>query len=119
MLGYKQFDIDRWPAAPLYRITFSERIAKMMGDKNRVAVKMALKRRLKPNAQKRDVELFDADAEAFEIDFNENRPEILTASEDSVRMNIDRSDITLSLNTMYTQGAGSSCEYWLDSGKVL
>ena len=90
-----------------------------MGDKNRVAVKMALKRRLKPNAQKRDAELFDADAEAFEIDFNENRPEILTASEDSVRMNIDRSDITLSLNTMYTQGAGSSGEYWLDSGKVL
>ena len=119
VLGYKQFDIDRWPAAPLYRLTFSNRIAEKMGDKNRVAVKMALKRRLKPNAQKRDAELFDADAEAFEIDFNENRPEILTASEDSVRMNIDRSDITLSLNTMYTQGAGSSCEYWLDSGKVL
>ena len=119
ILGYKQFDIDRWPAAPLYRLTFSDKIATLMSDESKVSVKMALKRRIKPDEARRNAEQFDADAEAFEVDFMENPPELTTRSDEEVRIKITQEDITLTLNTMNIQGAGSSGEYWLDSGKVL
>ena len=119
ILGYKQFDIDRWPAAPLYRLTFSDKIATMMSDESKVTVKMALRRRLKPDEARRNAEQFDADSEAFEVDFMENPPELTTRSDEEVRIKITQEDITLTLNTTNIQGAGSSGEYWLDSGKVL
>lgn len=103
----------------LYRLTFSDKIATMMSDENKVTVKMALRRRLKPDEARRNAEQFDADSEAFEVDFMENPPELTTKSDDDVHIKITEEDISLTLNTTNIQGAGSSGEYWLDSGKVL
>lgn len=102
-LGFRQLALQRWAAAPLYNLQYTDRGRKAYADSHQsLVLRVTLKAR--PQAKKLAAAGLISD-----------RLEIASATsqdgEDMKRL------ITLELNTMLGAGLGDS-KYWLDSGSV-
>ncbi|WP_439242931.1 virulence factor SrfB [Lonepinella sp. BR2474] len=102
-LGFRQLNVERWPAAPLYTLTIENPDLRRRIAQDGMYLKVALKaKEVGQSSNKTRTEQFEVKS--------------LSASDDR---SVNRfKDIKLTLNTMTDAGLGSKEEYWLDSGVV-
>lgn len=100
-LGFRQLNVERWVASPLYMLSIESREWKAMLNNEGVVLQVTLGIKNSRNSQER--------AENFYI-------KNVTAS--NGRSCVRERDITLHLNTMTDAGLGDQKLYWLDTGCV-
>jgi hypothetical protein len=99
-LGFRQFDVERWAASPLYILSFNnDKVRKKLFETGDVChVKLKNERSIGRNKES---------YEKFAID---------RVNSDAISIN-KKEDIKLQLNTLTNVGIGDN-NYWLDSGSV-
>ena len=100
-LGFRQLNVERWVASPLYMLSIESREWKAMLNNEGVVLQVTLGIKNSRNSKER--------AENFYI-------KNVTAS--NGRSCVRERDITLHLNTMTDAGLGDQKLYWLDTGCV-
>jgi hypothetical protein len=98
-LGFRQFNVERWGASPLYTLSFNDEVARKKLYEAGEACRIRLK---KQRNKGRDQE----SNEKFSIDSIES---------DSISMRPNA--VKLQLNTLTNVGISDN-SYWLDSGSV-
>ncbi|WP_341666998.1 virulence factor SrfB [Alcaligenes sp. SDU_A2] len=110
-LGYRQLNVERWPASPLYYLYLDERVRRQMAeapdDEGQIpAMEVSLQRNEK---------LRDRRGRRLISD----RLEISAAAARDFKLNIaSKTAVKIQLNTMLEAGLGDT-PYWLDSGSVV
>lgn len=110
-LGYRQLEIERWPAAALYTLTINSQRAR-----DEIAKGGILKVTLTAKPDKSISNEMRRNAIALEKRIYVDRVELI--NHEGTDRPATPSDVKLQLNTLSDTGLGAT-HYWMDSGRVL
>ena len=98
-IGFRQLNVERWSASPLYQLTIENPnlMEYLMKNKEVLNVSLGIKKSPDRNSYSENLQI----------------KRVETSDGRSVR----KDDVKLSLNTMLDSGLNDS-QYWLDSGSV-
>ena len=98
-IGFRQLNVERWSASPLYQLTIEnpDLMERLMKNKEVLNVSLGIKKSPDRNSYSENLQIKRVEA--------------------SDGRSVRKDDVKLSLNTMLDSGLNDS-QYWLDSGSV-
>jgi hypothetical protein len=110
-LGYRQLDVERWPASPLYYLHLNEKVRRQMADAPDDDGQLpSMEVSLQVNQKVRDKQGRRMISDRLEVRRSNPRDFKLSSPVPKA--------VRIQLNTMLEAGLGDS-PYWLDSGSVV